>query len=353
MYIKKRFSVKDMALWTRRETMIFILLALVPAILFEVFGMKWLQLPWLPIALIGTAVAFIIGFQNSAAYDRLWEARKIWGGIVNTSRTWGVLIRDTVTDEHAKTDISETQLANYRKEFINRHIAWLCAMRHAMRQSRPWEVLTELKTNREWSQKINIPEHKSKLEDDLKPLLSSEDYEYVFQKTNKATAMLSLQSKHIRELKEKGLIWEFSFLELEGLIKELFDLQGKSERIKNFPYPRQYASLNNYFVCIFLTLLPFGVIPEFSKIGNQFANDFPLIGTYFVWLSIPFIVVVSWVFHTMERIGRTTENPFEGSPNDVPISTIARGIEIDLLEMIDEEKSSIPKPLEIMHDTQM
>ena len=184
-------------------------------------------------------------------------------------------------------------------------------------------------------------------------MLSKEEYERVLSKTNKSTAILSLQSEHLRDLKEKGIIWEFSFLELQSIIRELFDQQGKSERIKNFPYPRQYATLNNLFIWILIILLPFGVIPEFHRIGETFSENFPFISDYFVWTSIPFIVMVSWVFHTMERIGRTGENPFEGSANDVPISTIARGIEIDLREMINEDKSKIPEPVPAFHNVQM
>lgn len=56
------------------------------------FDLHWFKIPWTPIALIGTAVAFVIGFQNNSAYGRIWEARKIWGGIVNTSRTFGMFV---------------------------------------------------------------------------------------------------------------------------------------------------------------------------------------------------------------------------------------------------------------------
>ena len=154
-------------------------------------------------------------------------------------------------------------------------------------------------------------------------------------------------------MKERGLLWEFSFLELENVLEELFTLQGKSERIKNFPYPRQYATLGYLFVWMFIVLLPFGVIPEFSKIGERLADTFPVIGPYFVWGAIPFIVIVSWIFHTMQRIGTVGENPFEGSANDVPISTIARGIEIDLRQMMDEDQEAIPKPFPVVYHVQM
>ena len=159
---------------------------------------------------------------------------------------------------------------------------------------------------------------------------------------NHQTALLYLQSHHMRNLKEQGIIWEFSFLELEGLIKELFTLQGQTERIKNFPYPRQYASLNHYFMWLLLLLLPMAMVPQFIEIGNSITETHPIIGDLFVWFSIPIYVAVAWMFHTMERIGRTGENPFEGTSNDVPISTIARGIEIDLRQNLGEDNNGIP-----------
>ena len=152
---------------------------------------------------------------------------------------------------------------------------------------------------------------------------------------------------------EQGLIWEFSFLELESRIGELFSLQGKSERIKNFPYPRQYATLSYDIVRVFILLLPFGVIPEFSAIGKTLTEDFPTLGPYFVWLGIPFTLTVSWVFNTMQRIGIVGENPFEGSANDVPISTIARGIEIDIREILQEPAEKIPAPYPAVDGVQM
>ena len=165
--------------------------------------------------------------------------------------------------------------------------------------------------------------------------------------------MLYLQSEHLKKLKEQGFVWEFAFLELENVLEELFSLQGKSERIKNFPYPRQYASLSYYFVQIFILFLPFAIIPEFSQIGERMLEDFPLWGSYFVWLGVPFCIIISWVFYTMERIGRAGENPFEGTANDVPISAISRGIEIDLRQMLNEDHDKIPKPFPEIRHVQM
>lgn len=102
----------------------------------------------------------------------------------------------------------------------------------------------------------------------------------------------------------------------------------------------------------FLLLLPLALVPQFAEIGNEVIVNNPLIGKFFVWLAIPFYVIVAWIFHTMERIGRTGENPFEGTANDVPISTIARGIEIDLRENLGESKDDIPKQFKIKQNTQ-
>ena len=136
------------------------------------------------------------------------------------------------------------------------------------------------------------------------------------------------------------------------MIVELFTLQGKLERIKNFPYPRQFATLNLFFVWIFILLLPFGIINVFDEIGQELiknseqpSNLINLIGNGFVWLSIPFSVIVSWIFHTMERIGEVSENPFEGIANDVPITTMTRGIEIDIRQMIEDDPALIPAPI--------
>jgi len=117
-----------------------------------------------------------------------------------------------------------------------------------MRVAKPWETVVQEKTNKEWSEIVRPPEWDISLEEDLKPYLSEEDLTYLKNKGNKQTALLYLQSHHLRKLKDNGTIWEFAFLNLENVLQELFTLQGKSERIKNFPYPRHFASLNHYFM---------------------------------------------------------------------------------------------------------
>ena len=350
MHTKKTYTTLQMIKWTRFETLVFLLIITVTVSIYYFFDLTWLKFPWTPLALIGTAVAFVIGFQNNAAYGRIWEARKIWGGIVNTSRTFGVYVQDMVNNDYATTPMPDADLQKEIKTLTYRHIAWMTALRHAMRASKPWETTVNHRTNQELD--MQPPERTTSLEDDIKLYISESDFNYIMSKGNKQTALLYLQSHHLKQLHRKGVIWEFSFLELEGIIEELFTLQGKSERIKNFPYPRQFATLNHFFMWIFVLLLPLALVPQFAEIGVEFVDKSPTISKLFVWFSIPFYVIVAWIFHTMERIGRTGENPFEGTANDVPISTIARGIEVDLRQNLGEAAEDIPAQFPVKFDTQ-
>lgn len=352
MYTKRNYSVGAMLGWTRRNIYTFIIIATIPTALYVFLDWKFLHLPWLPIALVGSALAFIVSFKNNASYGRLWEARMVWGGIVNTSRSLAMMANDLITNEHAVEKASDEELFDIRKKLVLRHVAWMSSLRHALRAPKPWEVSNMNKSDMEYMSQIRIHERIYTLEQELEGYLTDEEKAYVLSKSNKQAACLNLQSKNLKELKEQGFIWEFSFLEMEKMMVELFTLQGKLERIKNFPYPRQFATLNLFFVWIFIALLPFGIINVFDEIGMKILENYPEPSTYikfigrgFVWLSIPFSVIVSWIFHTMERIGEVSENPFEGIANDVPITTMARGIEIDMRQMIGDDPDSIPEPI--------
>lgn len=324
MQVRRSYTFKEVIHWTRRDIFALLILAAVPTIFYQLFHWKWLMLPWLPVALIGTAVSFVVGFKNNASYDRLWEARRIWGSIVNFSRTWGIMTKDYITNRHAKQPITEEQLKAIHLELYNRHFAWLTALRFQLRVNKDWESI-HLVHNKEYRDKLfKVEEHDTAVEDAIKPYLSEAEFQQIFSKTNKAAQILSNQSARLRELLTLGLIEDFRHMELERIIMELYNQQGASERIKNFPYPRQFSSLNNWFIKIFVFLIPFGMLQEFEKIGSEY-----------VWLTIPFAALSGWIFTTMERIGEISENPFEGSGNDVPITTMAKAIEIDMLEMLD------------------
>ena len=367
MYTKRIFPIKGMLKWTRREILLFLLIGTIPVFLFDVVGLKWLHVPWLPLGVLGTAISFIISFKNNASYDRLWEARKIWGGIVNTSRSWTIMVKDFIDLKHGNNTISENELQSIKKELVHRHIAWLTALRYQLRADKPWEThLKNDKQNAAFRKNYYLVlEDTVSLDTAIKPYLSEDELKEVFQKGNKPSQILGIQSKRLKELMNDGLIEDFRHMEMMNILVEFYTLQGKSERIKNFPYPRQYATLNYIFVWIFIILLPFGIMEGFESIGKHIVQDLSLhqsrtnwghmiqefIAKHFVWFSIPFSALVAWVFHTMEKIGENTENPFEGGANDVPITDLSRGIEIDIRQLIDD--TDIPKPYEWKNDIVM
>ena len=324
MHSGRRYTLKEFILWTRRDIYWILTLSAIPTLLYQYAGCKWLGIPWVPIAMIGTAAAFIVGFRNTQTYNRLWEARQIYGAIVNLSRTWGIMVKDFVNNK--QNAIPRDALQEIHRQLIYRHIGWMTALRFQLREPRLWENMTR-SYNVEYSRLYVTPEKESNLADELKPYISPEEHAYIMGKKNRATQLISLQSRQLRELSEQGLVDDLQYVALEGLLKDLYDQQGKCERIKNFPYPRQFASINLFFIRLFIILVPFGMLNEFAKLGPDF-----------VWLTIPFSTIVSWVFNAMERVGESTENPFEGSANDVPISAMSRTIEIDLRDMLDEKE---------------
>ena len=360
MYTRRTYSIPVMLSWTRRYIVVFVLLALIPVCLYVLLEWRWLHLPWLPIGLIGTALAFIIGFKNNACYGRLWEARKIYGGIVNESRLFATMLNDFISNEFASEPRAPEELQGLRKQLVLRHVAWMTSLRHALRVKKPWESLGFNVSDQEYMQKFRIQEYEVSLEDELEGYLEADEQAEILSKTNRAAACLNLQSRQLRQLREAGLMDDFRHIEFKNLLGELFTLQGKAERIKNFPYPRQFATLNLFFIWMFSILLPFGLVHEFDEIGTSVAQDLlehapvsGLLAEHFVWLSIPFSVVISWIFFTMERVGDASENPFEGLANDVPITTMSRAIEIDMREMIGDDPDRIPAPHPPCKDTQM
>lgn len=319
MHSGRNYRLLEFILWTRRDIYWLFPLALIPTLLYQYAGWQWLGIPWVPVALIGTAAAFLVGFKNNATYARAWEARQIWGGIVNSSRTWGIMVRDFIRSNGAGN------VTAVHRELIYRHIAWLTALRFQMREPRSWENTQTQANSKEYSKFYTVHEWESNLKDELAKYIDDTEREYILGKKNRAAQLISQQSKRLKTLHEAGMLDIMCYTELESILKDFYDHQGKSERIKNFPYPRQFATINVFFIRLFVFMLPFGMLKEFEKLGGNA-----------IWLTIPCSVLVSWVFTSLEQIGSSTENPFEGGANDIPITALSRTIEIDLREMLDE-----------------
>ncbi|HAA21308.1 MAG TPA: multidrug transporter [Cytophagales bacterium] len=334
----RRYTLRQTLNWGRRFILLFLLYDTVPVVLYKVLDLGWLSLPWQPISLIGIAVAFYLGFKNNSSYERMWEARKIWGGIVNTSRSFAVMARDFIHNEGTHAQATDEELASIRKRLVHRHVAWLHALTIQLRKVKDWE---HNRSNDNFFRDNYGTQFDKQQFEKLKPYLSNEDYEYVMGKGNQASHLLSLQNKDLMALRLNGPLEHFRHLQMQELITECYTLQGKSERIKNFPFPRQYATVNFFFTVLFVGLLPLGMLNVFA--GADIS--------WLIWLSIPFSVIGSWVFWTMHMIGDYSENPFEGLYNDVPISSMAVGIEIDIRQMLDE--TDLPEPIQPIGEFKM
>lgn len=319
MHSGKKFGALEFAIWTRRSIYILTILSAIPTVLYFL-GLKFISIPWQPIAIMGTAVAFIVGFKNNASYGRLWEARQIYGAIINESRSFGYILRDSLSEKNA----------DKVKEMFLRHYAWLTALRFQLRESRAWENMDTAQFD-EYSKKYEIPERLSKLEDELKKYLSTSELQYILSKKNRATQLTAMQSKTLSEAYAKGEINDFQWTQINQQLVKFTENQGKAERIKNFPYPRNFSSIATYLLLIFIISVPFGLIKELDKLG-----DGTMLEGYTLWFNIPFSLLVTWCFHTLDTVGESSMNPFEGSPNDVPITQISRTIEIDMRDMLDE-----------------
>jgi len=328
MHIGKSYKLFEFLVWTRRDIYRLVVLGIGAVVVYQVIGLTWVAIPWTVVALLGTATAFIVGFKNTQTYNRTWEARQIWGEIVNNSRSWGIASRDFLNNPEKS------------KLLIYRHLAWLTVMRFQMREKRAWENVRK-RYNVEYQKYYRIPENETSLEAELSKYLSPEELAYILSTKSKTTQIMALQSKTLKELYASQEIVVLQLVEMQRTIKEFYTQQGRSERIKNFPYPRQFATINSMFVKLFTFLLPFGMLREFEKLNESVDG---LMKGNMIWLVVPFSVLISWVYTSLEQVGESTENPFEGNANDVPISQLCRMIEIDLREMLGE--SDLPPPLE-------
>ncbi len=302
------------------------------------------KVPWLPVSLVGTAVAFYVGFKNNSSYDRLWEARKIWGAIVNSSRMWGATVKSFVTNQFRDKKMTDPEIKKYVRTLVYRHIGWLYSLRSQLLIPTQWEHLSQggrmTKYTEMRMRTFGVGLFNDSITEDALPkCLPQDEIDRLINSQNTATQIIEQQAQDLKELRELDLIDDFRHMELQKILNDFYTHQGKCERIKKFPLPRQYGSMSFIFVGLFIFLLPFGLVTEFHDLSDWGA-----------WLSIPFTVIVGWVFLMMELIGDYSENPFEGLGNDIPMLSLCRTIEIDLKEMLGDE---LPEKIEPVNDVLM
>lgn len=328
MYVKRniRWSVIFRFAW--KNLVIFTLWTSFVTFLFLYCEDKSINIgiPFLPLSTIGIAVAFYIGFKNNQSYDRFWEGRKIWGQIVNSSRSFATKVL-AYTKESPEEQVAA-------KRIIWRQLAWINALRIQLRSTTIFD-----RKNISYVPNFGLKNDRE-CNDCIAFFLQGDEYDRVIDKANAATQLLKIQAKRIKKLKTEGIISDFEQISLMKEIEIFYDQQGKCERIKNTPFPRQYAYFSSVFVWIFILLLPFGLVEEFHQIQ----------GDSTVWLTIPFSILISWIFSTIDVVGDNSEDPFENYVNDVPMSAICRTIEIDLMEMVGEPKENIPAKMQPVGD---
>jgi putative membrane protein len=289
MIVPRAPQLRHMLLYVGKPLLWLALYDLAVVFAFQVLHWQWVALPHIPLALYGSAIGVILGFRNQSAYGRWWEARILWGAVVNNSRSWGrqaiTCLRAVSKDEVAEVEVMQRRLVHYQ-------IAYVHALRQHLRKLEPWDELAPLLTEGELSKlrdQKNVP---MTLQEDMGDLL--------------------------QECKERGWVDELQWQAMDESLNDLADAQGGAERIKNTPMPKQYDYFPQLFVQIYCFLLPLALVINMG------------------WFTPLGSTLVGFIFLALNKIGRDLEDPFENTIYDVPLTSITRNIEINLRQMLGE-----------------
>lgn len=233
-------------------------------------------------AILGTCVSLLLAFRTSQAYERWWEARIVWGAIVNDSRTLIRQVKQYLPDENGKE----------LKDFAERQIVWCIALSESLR-------------GKQYSGRVKefIDEHK-------------------VTGRNIPNSIINAHSQSVKALKDNGRLSEFAILQIDNTLMRLCDSMGKCERIKNTVFPRSYSLLVHFLIYSFTTILPFGLSDE-SSIG--------------IAIEILICATIPIFFIAIEKTAILMQDPFENSPLDVPMTTLSETIEVNLLQTVDAD----------------
>ncbi|MCJ8157281.1 bestrophin family protein [Sphingomonas sp. LaA6.9] len=333
MHLGKKYKFTEFVGWTGREALYLIGWSLFVTLFLHVSQWNFLTMPAPVLAIIGSALAIIIGFKNAQCYSRFNEALGLAGQLNSNS----FIFANRLTSALGNLDAAHP--GPDLKELYYRHLAWLTALRFFLRGRKSWENMSE-RGNARFLAAFPTPESGAALEDELKTYLSDTDVQKVMTYNGeKLSLILRWQYESINDLYNKNLINEFVLMGLSSALDDMVRLQGGLMRLKNYPYARNYYSIAVFLLVIFVAIVPFGLFTYAQELGETAA-----IGHWAVWLNVPFSVVVGWVFVSLEKVGENSSNPFEGGANDDPISSIARRIEIEMRNMLGEKTEL--KPIE-------
>ncbi|MCG9910658.1 MAG: hypothetical protein MH137_05085 [Flavobacteriales bacterium] len=307
MITRSHFSIQSAVIFSWRILLFSFSVTLIAYLSHHYTTVKFIEVPLSIVGIMGTALAIILGFRNSSAYDRWWEARRIWGEIVNESRT---LTRQVITI--VDPEKVPAALWNESVSIVHRQLAWIYALKLQLRGQQDL----------------------SQWEKEVKPLVSEKEYELVMSLSNKATQLMMMQGRAIKKINSDHTLDTYSYIQMDDTLTRLTNLQGGSERIKNTPLPKPYDYYTLAFLYIFVALLPFGIMNELQ-------------GQSISFLVFPVSIVVSWIFYQIYILGKVLSRPFDNLPTDVPLNALCRIIEIDLRQVLLENE--IPKPITPQH----
>lgn len=304
MILKRNFNPLKVVQYVKTELLFSLFIS---AAAYWLYRQKLVEvsLPFPIAAILGSALAIFIAFRNNSAYSRWWEARTLWGGIINSSRVLGRLVI-TFTDSHAHQPNYESSRSEaFKREMVYTTIAWAHALRLQLRRENNWH--------------------------ELRRLLSAAEFEALQQTQNKPNYLHLLAGRKIYAAMANGTLGGFDSFQMEGQLLALANYQGGCERIKNTPLLRQYDFFTRVFLYTFILLLPFSLTGDFFRLQ---------IG----YLVVPISFILSFVFAIIGKVGEVNEDPFENKITDVPLTALCTTIERDLREMLGE--SELPPKME-------
>jgi putative membrane protein len=265
------------------------------AVLYVRFGFTWLGLASLPLAIIGGALSVFLAFRNNSAYDRWWEARSLWGSLVNTARTFSRQVLTMVADEDPNAPRPTSgPWPLTKQQAVELQIAYVHALRCHLRRQNPF------------------PELESRLSPELVAYLRAQ--------RNVPIAMLLVMGQALRNFADQDRLDSYRFTAIDRTLTDLCNVQGACERIKNTPLPCQYHHFPRVLVAMYSVLLPLGLVEGLGMLT-------PVVST-----------LISFIFLSLETIGKEIENPFENTVHDTPMSALTRSIEINLLQNLGKER---------------
>jgi putative membrane protein len=267
---------------------------------YKVLHWEWVALPHIPISLFGSAIGIIVAFRNQSAYARWWEARTLWGALVNNSRSWA---RQVTTVMMPLNDAEAGELKAYQKRLVYHEIAYVIALRQHLRGLEPWE--------------------------EIAPLLSERELSALRDQKNVPLAIQQQMGALLRECQVRGWIDMAHWRSLDANLDDLVDAQGGAERIKVTPMPKQYDYFPQLFVQMYCLLLPLTLVMNMG------------------WFTPLGSTLVGFIFLALDKIGRDLEDPFENTIYDVPLTSITRTIEVNLRQMLGE--TVVPPPEKPVH----